>query len=154
VPSVGLYNADSVPKELLIQTSHIAVYFHRIMSLTTLARLILTQAEVLESACIESGQPIPSAFDPHKPNPLETTEDYQRSSQTLIAAASQLIAAVSLPGESIIRDTFGFLSTTLLDFAVQYSIADILHEHGSKGLDVQSLAKQADVDSSKLCKFP
>jgi hypothetical protein len=123
------------------------------MSLTTLAKLILAQAEALESAYIASGQPLPSVFDLSKPESVERTAEYQRSSQVLIASASQLIVAVSPPEESIVREFAGFYSTAVLKFVVENSIASILHEHGTEGLDTQTLASKANVsDSSKLAR--
>lgn len=102
------------------------------MALSALARIILAEAEAIESLYTAAGMSAPSIHDVFWTGPLKGNSQCQESSRVLVAVASQLIATVVNPQDLLIREATSVYSTVILDFVTRHRIADILVQCGQE----------------------
>ncbi|KAJ6460913.1 S-adenosyl-L-methionine-dependent methyltransferase [Mycena sanguinolenta] len=100
--------------------------------LATLAQLISTGVQTLEAAYATQGIPYPSLDAPFQPTTLDFDPALFQTAHLIIAAASQLIATVRSPMETIQAYTASMHTTSTLGFVVDADIPDVLKDAGPK----------------------
>jgi hypothetical protein len=100
--------------------------------LAALAQLITTGVETLEAAYAKQGIPYPSLDAPFQPTPLDFDPALFQTAHLIVAAASQLIATVRSPMETIQAYAASMHVTSTLGFVVDADIADVLKDAGSQ----------------------
>ncbi|KAF7377776.1 4-O-methyltransferase 1 [Mycena sanguinolenta] len=115
--------------------------------LATLAQLISTGVQTLEAAYAKQGIPYPSLDAPFQPTPLDFDPALFQTAHLIIAAASQLIATVRSPMETIQAYAASMHTTSTLGFVVDADIPDVLKDAGPKGMHVKDLAAVNGIDA-------
>jgi hypothetical protein len=114
----------------LLLKSHILQELTVVMStqLSTLATIISSGVQTLESAYARDGQTFPSLDDPFEPRSLDQDLALLETRRLIVAAAAQIIASVRMPAETILESTLGVCMTSTLGFVVDVNVVDILKE--------------------------
>ncbi|KAG5646901.1 hypothetical protein DXG03_001977 [Asterophora parasitica] len=96
-----------------------------------LVETILSGIEALETAHSTHGMPYPSLDDPSRvATVLDGDEEVDNATHLIVTAATQLIAFVRKPSETLQNYALSFYLTTSLGFAVESNAADILKDSG------------------------
>ncbi|KAF7368965.1 4-O-methyltransferase 1 [Mycena venus] len=98
--------------------------------LAALAQLITTGVKTLEDAYAKQGIPYPSLDAPFQPTPLDFDPALFQTAHLIVAAASQLIATVRSPMETIQAYAASMHVTSTLGFVVDADIPDVLKDAG------------------------
>ncbi|KAF8218310.1 S-adenosyl-L-methionine-dependent methyltransferase [Mycena galopus ATCC 62051] len=98
--------------------------------LATLAQLITSGVQTLEAAYAKQGIPYPSLDAPFQPTPLDFDPALFQTAHLIVAAASQLIATVRSPMETIQAYAASMHVTSTLGFVVDADIPDVLKDAG------------------------
>ncbi|KAK7038000.1 4-O-methyltransferase 1 [Favolaschia claudopus] len=115
--------------------------------LATLAQLITSGVQTLEDAYAKQGIPFPSLDAPFQPTPLDVDPAVFQTAHLIIAAASQLIATVRSPMETIQMYAASMHTTSTLGFVVDADIPDVLKDAGPQGMHVKDLAAKNGIDA-------
>lgn len=100
--------------------------------LAELAQLISSGVKTLEDAYTKQGIPFPSLDAPFQPTPLDFDPALFQTAHLIVAAASQLIATVRSPMETVQAYAASMHVTSTLGFVVDADIPDVLRDAGSK----------------------
>ncbi|KAJ3819936.1 S-adenosyl-L-methionine-dependent methyltransferase [Lentinula raphanica] len=87
-----------------------------------------------------------------EPTSLESDPAVAAARKLIVAAATQIIAAVQSPVEYLQNGVSGMFDTLTLGFVIDVNVPEILKEAGTEGLHVKELALAAGVDSSYLAR--
>ncbi|KAJ7250604.1 S-adenosyl-L-methionine-dependent methyltransferase [Mycena rebaudengoi] len=120
--------------------------------LAALSQLIATGVQTLEAAYEKQGIPYPSLDAPFQPTPLDFDPALFQTAHLIIAAASQLIATVRSPMETIQSYTASLHTTSTLGFVVDAEIPDVLKEAGPKGMHVKDIAAATGIDADSQAR--
>ncbi|KAL0574006.1 hypothetical protein V5O48_007950 [Marasmius crinis-equi] len=136
--------------------------------LRSLADIISSAVSDLESQYSQNNLNHPSLDDPYYPNPMDNSVEVANAKRLIVAAAAQLIAAVTTPTDLLKQYSTAMFTTTTLGVAVDTKIADFLGVAGpkasssaiiirrwdklfySQGLHVDKLAENTGLDSLHL----
>jgi hypothetical protein len=99
-------------------------------SLTALANIISTSADVLNKAYSQKGLQFPDLDDPLQPSP-PVDPSLAEHQALIVAAAAQISAIVRPPVQTFTELAFGIYGTSILAFVVDTNIPDILKEAGA-----------------------
>jgi hypothetical protein len=99
-------------------------------SLKALLNLLSTQIDVLEALHSKSGVSSLSVDEPFVPTLLDRDPAALQATQLAVAAASQILATVRSPVESIQEAATSVHMTTILGFIDAIHVVDILFEGG------------------------
>ncbi|KAJ6475817.1 S-adenosyl-L-methionine-dependent methyltransferase [Mycena vitilis] len=121
-------------------------------SLAALAQLITTGVQTLEDAYTKQGIPYPSLDAPFQPTPLDFDPALFQTAHLIVAAASQLIATVRSPMETIQAYAASMHVTSTLGFVVDADIPDVLKDAGSQGLHVKDIAAVNGIDADNQAR--
>ncbi|KAJ7026144.1 S-adenosyl-L-methionine-dependent methyltransferase [Mycena alexandri] len=102
--------------------------------LAALAQLITAGVQTIEAAYAKQGIPYPSLDAPFQPTPLDFDPALFQTAHLIVAAASQLIATVRSPMETIQAYAASMHVTSTLGFVVDADIPDVLKDAGPQGL--------------------
>lgn len=100
--------------------------------LAALAQLITAGVQTLEDAYAKQGIPYPSLDAPFQPTPLDFDPALFQTAHMIVAAASQLIATVRSPMETVQSYAASMHVTSTLGFVVDADIPDVLKDAGPK----------------------
>jgi len=98
--------------------------------LSALANIISSGVQTLESAYAENGRTYPSLDDPFDPSGLDQDRVLVETRRLIVAAATQIIACVRPPAETVLESMAGACTTTTLGFIADTNVVDILKEAG------------------------
>ncbi|KAL0578011.1 hypothetical protein V5O48_003961 [Marasmius crinis-equi] len=96
----------------------------------SLADIITSAVSNLDSQYSNQGINYPSLEDPYEPNALDNAAEVVNARRLIIAAAAQLIAAVSIPTDLMKESSTAMFTTASLGFAVDTDIANFLGSSG------------------------
>ncbi|KAI0262431.1 S-adenosyl-L-methionine-dependent methyltransferase [Gloeopeniophorella convolvens] len=120
--------------------------------LSALVALITSSVQTLESLYDKQGAQFPSLDAPLHSTPLGDDPKAQGASRIAIAAASQLIAAIRGPADTIFEYTLGMHTASSIGLAVDCDVPDILAEASPDGLQVDEIGKIAGVKPTDLAR--
>lgn len=95
-----------------------------------LSSIISSAAFRIETVYNEHGLEQPTLDLPYQPTLVDHSSDMIEARQLLIAAATQIIAVVSLPGDYLKESITGMFLTALLGVATDAGLADSIAEAG------------------------
>ncbi|KAJ7875426.1 O-methyltransferase [Mycena leptocephala] len=125
--------------------------------LRTLGELILKSIQTIESRLQQEHLKFPALKEPFDPAGraesvlLETEICFARS--CIVGAASQLIAMVRSPVESIIETGLLFHLPSCLRAAVESNMVEIMREAGIQGIHVNDIARKNHTDPTKAARI-
>ncbi|KAJ7489535.1 S-adenosyl-L-methionine-dependent methyltransferase [Mycena latifolia] len=120
--------------------------------LAALAQLISAGVQTLEDAYAKQGIPYPSLDAPFQPTPLDFDPALFQTAHLIVAAASQLIATVRSPMETIQSYAASMHVTSTLGFVVDADIPDVLKDAGPKGMHVKDIAAANGIDADNQAR--
>jgi len=121
--------------------------------LLQLSKLIQDSVVNLTHICYSNGVALPNISDQiFTPSSEEfrALEGASLAVDTIVAAASQLIAAVMPPHANIAVNVAGHLGTAAMRVCVEANVTEILREAGPEGLHISEISKKAKLDAGKL----
>jgi hypothetical protein len=126
--------------------------------LTSLAQLILSNAEIIDAAFLSgTGLPFPSLSEPqypYDPHLLENDSHIKQSAMILSVAAHQLTSCLRPAMGTLYHETSHLFFPLALGIIEEHHIADILREGPIQGMHVEEIAAQAKIhDPSKLARL-
>lgn len=98
--------------------------------LSALASIISSSVQSLESTYSKHGLQFPSLDDPYKPGSLDEDAVVLEASRLIVAAASQIIAAVRSPEDTVREIVPSMYISSSLGFVVDTNVPDILQDAG------------------------
>jgi len=98
--------------------------------LSALLSIISSGVHSLESVYSQHGSNFPSLDNPYKPEALEEDAAVVEMTRLVVAAATQLIAAVRLPEDTILEYASSMYTPSSISFVLETNVPDILHEAG------------------------
>ncbi|KAA1468514.1 O-methyltransferase [Dentipellis sp. KUC8613] len=123
--------------------------------LKALSDLIKSNIDRIEAASKSTSLEFPSPWTPFTP-PSEAGRmipDVVDATTQVVAAASQLIAAVRPPPLTIISMGYSFYVPAALRVVVEAHVSEFLREAGKQGAHVKDIAKPTDIDPAKLARI-
>lgn len=96
--------------------------------LDALVSIITSGVKNLQSSYGKHGLPVPSLDDPIVPGPLDGDDKNNETVRLIVAAATQLIATVRHPRDTVWEQGPSMYLSALLAFVVDVDIPDILNE--------------------------
>lgn len=96
--------------------------------LDALVSIITSCVKDLQSSYGKHGLSVPSLDDPIAPGPLDGDDKTNETVRLIVAAATQLIATVRHPRDTVWEQGPSMYLSALLAFVVDVDIPDILHE--------------------------
>lgn len=123
-------------------------------ALRQLLRVLNDAVDTLEEELKPQGLDFPPLDAPYDPaSPVEaalSSEAAMKATELIVAAASQLCAAVRPPGITILETTLLFYLPAVMQFINRIHVVELLRDAGPSGIHVRDIASQADVDDLKL----
>ncbi|KAI0262997.1 S-adenosyl-L-methionine-dependent methyltransferase [Gloeopeniophorella convolvens] len=120
--------------------------------LSSLSSLISSNVRKVEAAYSNKGTTFPSLDAPYQPGPLDDDAEVMEATRIIVAAATQLLAAVRPPADSLFDHASGMHMAASLGLAVDVDLADVLKEAGPDGLHVNDIGSAVSVEPSKLSR--
>ncbi|KAJ8503578.1 hypothetical protein ONZ45_g10735 [Pleurotus djamor] len=118
--------------------------------LDSLVGIIASNAKVLNDIYAKDGLQFPSLEDDRA---LKVDEETQIATRMVIAAATQLLASVRFPLETLMpQAAAGMYNTTAIAFAEEYNVADVLKEAGGEGLHVDEIGRRIGVKGGDVAR--
>ncbi|KAI0755412.1 O-methyltransferase [Irpex lacteus] len=126
--------------------------FPGLQELRALANLINAGVDQLEQVCITQGKDIPPLNEPTtlQEESILFSPDAIKTGSLIVAATTQLAAAVRPSLFAATQLSFSTLVPTSLGIAIKAHVPEILKEAGPKGLHAKDIAKYTGVNSEKL----
>ncbi|KAJ3553485.1 hypothetical protein NM688_g3587 [Phlebia brevispora] len=123
--------------------------------LRALVALISDSLDSMEHTVCSRGQTFPSMHKPYSPESeaARSVPEGLKASSVIVAAASQLIAAVRPPAISALVTALQYHVSSSLRVAIQLQVPEILREAGPKGLNVKDIASPTKADPAKLSRI-
>ncbi|KAF8990766.1 O-methyltransferase [Cyathus striatus] len=125
--------------------------------LRLLGRLITSSIEQIEAQLEREGVTYPSLQGPFDPTSKAESAllhpDVLSASSLIIAAASQLIATVRHPAQTVIDNSAAFHLGTSLRAVIETNIVEIIRDGGSMGVHVDEVAKKTNTDPLKIARI-
>ncbi|KAA1468517.1 O-methyltransferase [Dentipellis sp. KUC8613] len=123
--------------------------------LKALAALIKLNVDRIETATRSNSLEFPSPWSSfsRQSEAARMLPDVADAATQIVAAASQLIAAVRPPPLTIISLGFSFHVPAALRIAVESHAAEFLREAGLQGAHVKDIAKPTNIDPAKLARI-
>jgi hypothetical protein len=101
-------------------------------SLRTLLNILSTQVDTIEANYAKAGVPYPSLDQPFTPGPMDRDPQTAMATQVAVAAATQLLATLRSPLDSLFELAVGTITTAVVGVAEDANIADLIFEAGPK----------------------
>ncbi|KAI0264107.1 S-adenosyl-L-methionine-dependent methyltransferase [Gloeopeniophorella convolvens] len=98
--------------------------------LSSLSFLISSNVHKVESAYSRKGIPFPSLDAPFQPGPLDNDPDVLEASRLIVAAATQLVAVIRPPMDTLFEYASGVQMTASLGLMVDTDVPDLLKGAG------------------------
>ncbi|KAF7324826.1 4-O-methyltransferase 1 [Mycena kentingensis (nom. inval.)] len=114
--------------------------------LLALSQLIAAGVQTIDAAYAKQGIPYPDLNAPFQPSPLDFDPALFQTAQLIVAAASQLIATVRSPMETIQNYAASMHVTSTLGFVVDADVPDVLKDAGPEGMHVKDISAVNGVD--------
>ncbi|RDB16346.1 4-O-methyltransferase 1 [Hypsizygus marmoreus] len=118
--------------------------------LRALANSILASIDTIEAIYSKHGVPIPSLDEQFTLKATDSDPALADASRLIATAATQLIATVRQPMETLQDYTLGLYTTAALGFVVDANVPNILKDAGAQGLHTKDIAAINGVDPVKL----
>ncbi|KAJ7234013.1 O-methyltransferase [Mycena haematopus] len=125
--------------------------------LRLLGDLILRAIHAIECRLDDEGVEFPGLADPF--NPTDKAEKVLlekgmlAATSQIVAAASQLIATVRSPMQTIMEDSLLFHLPSCMRAAVESNMVEIIRESGAQGIHASDIAKINDTDPVKAARI-
>jgi hypothetical protein len=119
--------------------------------LRTLLDILSTQVDNIEANYAKAGVSYPSLDQPFVPSPMDHDPQTVMATQVAVAAATQLLATLRSPLDSLWSMAIGTVTTAVLGAAEDANIADLIFEAGPK---VSLILCINHCQSLKLCLSP
>ncbi|KAI0795374.1 S-adenosyl-L-methionine-dependent methyltransferase [Irpex lacteus] len=131
---------------------NMSVSFTALEELRTLGNLVSAAIDKIEQACVSQGKDLPALSQPSNPQSeaILLQPDVAEASNVIIAAASQLIAAVRPPTVSLMIHADLARICSCLSVAIQAHVAEILRDAGSAGMPANVIASHTGINPDKL----
>ncbi|KAI0267887.1 S-adenosyl-L-methionine-dependent methyltransferase [Gloeopeniophorella convolvens] len=114
---------------------------------------ILTQnVQTLQESYAQKGASFPSLDDLYKSGPLDNDPELAATTQLIVAAAFQIIAAVRTPRDTIQDYAPAMHLSAALGLIDEADVADAIKEGGAQGLHVKAISTKTGVDSATLAR--
>ncbi|KAF7367843.1 O-methyltransferase [Mycena sanguinolenta] len=121
--------------------------------LRLLAELILRSIHAIESRLDNEGLEFPRLADPFdatdKAEKVLLEDEMLAATSQIVAAASQLIAMVRSPVQTIMEDSLLFHLPSCMRAAVESNMVEIIRESGAQGIHANDIAKINNTDPVK-----
>ncbi|TFY69030.1 hypothetical protein EVG20_g3320 [Dentipellis fragilis] len=123
--------------------------------LKALVKLLQSNVDRIETATKAASLEFPSLRTTFSPQSEAARQlpDVAEASSEIVAAASQLIAAVRPPPLTVFSTGLSFHIPSSLRVAVEVHVAEFLRDAGSGGAHVKDIAKPTNVDPYKLARI-
>ncbi|KAF8992816.1 S-adenosyl-L-methionine-dependent methyltransferase [Cyathus striatus] len=122
-------------------------------SLHSLSSIIAHNVNIIENQHASNNVRSLSLDESTISSSLEREPKYLEAKQLVVAAAAQLIATVRSPVETIMNYAGDVFMTTMLGFAVETNIPDILNVNGDEGLHVTQISAYNGIQPSYLSRI-
>ncbi|KAI0697896.1 S-adenosyl-L-methionine-dependent methyltransferase [Cytidiella melzeri] len=122
------------------------------MNLTALRDLITSSVDAILASC--DTQPFPSADEPFsvESEAIRMDPHVQKHSGILIAAATQLIAAVRPPPLTLLYHGISYYIPACIRTVIELHVAEIIRDAGPQGMHVNEIAAPTNCDPGKLAR--
>ncbi|KAJ6605378.1 O-methyltransferase [Mycena vulgaris] len=125
--------------------------------LRLLGDLILASIETIEARLDAECVEFPALTDPFDPTSKAETvlleRDVLTATSHIIAAASQLIAMVRSPVQTVMEDSLLFHLPSCMRAAVESNMVEIIEEAGGRGIHVNDIAERNHTDPVKTARI-
>ncbi|CAA7268218.1 unnamed protein product [Cyclocybe aegerita] len=118
--------------------------------LTALSSLISNGITEIAKKYAERGQSYPILADPAAGDGIMDDADITKATNTVLAAAAQLIETLRKPADVLMDTVYAMHTTSALRVAVETGIAELLREAGPDGLHIKVIGDKVGVDGDKL----
>ncbi|GJJ12836.1 hypothetical protein Clacol_007081 [Clathrus columnatus] len=120
--------------------------------LTALVSIISSSVQNLQKSYSEQSLKLPTLDERYIPVPLDNDSQIKDSVERIVAAATQLIAAVRYPRDTIHEQAQSMYLSALLAFVVDVNIPEILNEVHNKSLHAKDIASRIGCDPSHISR--
>ncbi|KAJ6601633.1 O-methyltransferase [Mycena sp. CBHHK59/15] len=125
--------------------------------LRLLGELILKSIDSIESRLASEFTEFPTLFDPFDPAKkveiILQEEEMLAATSHIVAAASQLVATVRPPAQSVVDNSLAFHLSSCMRAAVESNMVEIIREAGTQGIHADDVAKRNKTDPLKVSRI-
>ncbi|KAK7065068.1 O-methyltransferase [Favolaschia claudopus] len=126
--------------------------------LRLLVELISNNVEALETRLFSEGLQFPLLADPYDPkNPVERLLSENpamlEATSVIVAAASQLVAMVRSPVQTMMEGSLLFHLPSCIRAAIESNMVEIIRDSGPQGIHANEISKMNDTDPVKAARI-